>query len=77
MAKMETYKLKVKGDHKIHCAGCAKSVKLGLSTLPGVKTVQADHETQLIEVSADAEQADLPRIQELLAELGYQTEPAS
>jgi copper chaperone CopZ len=77
MAKMETHRLKVKGEHKIHCAGCAKSVKLGLATLPGVEMVQADHETQLIEVGADAEQTNLSRIQALLAELGYQTEPAS
>lgn len=76
MAKLQTFTLKVVGDQTIHCGGCENAIRMGLSQLPGVKQVQADHKTQLVEVSADVEQADPDAVRERLDWMGYQAEPA-
>lgn len=76
MAALETYTLKVVGEQTIHCGGCENAIQVSLSQLPGVKQVKADHTTQLVEVSAEAEQADLVVVQKRLEWMGYQAEPA-
>ncbi len=76
MAKLETFRLKVVGEQTIHCGGCENAIRIALSQLPGVKQVKADHKTQLVEVSADVERADLETVRERLDWMGYQVEPA-
>lgn len=77
MATRETYTLRVEGEQTMHCAGCANAVEVGLSDLPGVQHVTAEHTTQQVEVSTDVEQTDLDAIRAQLGRMGYQTELAS
>jgi len=72
MAKLETIRLKVVGEQTIHCAGCENAIQTGLSRLPGVRRVKADHKTQMVEVSANTKQTGPERIQEWLAWAGYE-----
>lgn len=71
MARIKTFRLRVRGEQIIHCSGCEKAIKVSLSQLPGVKRVQADHRTQRIEVTADVEKTGLEAIWERLAWMGY------
>ncbi len=74
MAKLETFKVKVVGEQTIHCSGCENAIQMGLSRLPGVKKVKADHKTQLVEVNADVKQSSPEAVQERLDLMGYEVE---
>lgn len=71
MSQLEKYKLKVVGEQTLYCSGCENSVQRGLSLLPGVKRVKADHETQRIEIASDMTQTNLESILERLELMGY------
>ena len=76
MTKLEIIRLKVVGEQTIHCASCENAIQTGLSRLPGIKRVRANHKTQTVEVSADTEQTGPKEVQEWLAWAGYEAEPA-
>ena len=69
--------LKVTGDNKMRCGGCTGGVRFTLSQVPGVKSVNADHKTQLIEVEFGAELVKTHLLLEELDMLGYQVEVAA
>ena len=62
--------LEVVGDNIIHCAGCENTIKFSLSRLPGVRTVDADRKTQLIEIDLDLDQTNKAEIFAALADIG-------
>ncbi len=76
MSDAGVMKLKVVGDHTMHCSGCESAVEFTLSRLPGVREVKADHRSQLIEIVLEANQADLQTARHELEWLGYQVEAA-
>ena len=45
--------MRVADERTIHCAACKRSVEAEFSSVQGVRTAKADHETQLIEVNLD------------------------
>ncbi len=63
-------KLEVVGDNSIHCAGCENTIQFSLSRLPGVRTVDADRNTQLIEIDLDFDQTNKAEIFAALADIG-------
>ena len=71
MSRLEKYKLKVMGEQTLYCSGCENAVQRGISMLPGVKRVKADHRTQQVEVASDATQTNLESIHERLEIMGY------
>ena len=72
--KMENgnLKLKVIGDQTIHCSGCERTIQISLSRLPGVRKVDADHHTQLIDVTLDPDQTDESKVLATLSEIGWE-----
>lgn len=74
MSDITTHKLKVTGERTIHCAGCERSVKVTLANLPGVREVDADHKTQLIEVTLVSSETDLEKVKAELDWIGYDVE---
>lgn len=76
MSDTKNLKLKVTGERTIHCAGCERSVKFTLANLPGVKEVEADHKTQLIEVTLISDETDLEEVKAQLDWIGYEVEVA-
>lgn len=76
MAKQQV-RLKVTGQHMMHCRGCERSAEFLLSTLSGIEEVKADHKTQLIDITFDSAQVTLDKVQETLQEIDYQTTQVS
>ncbi len=74
MTKKITYK--VVGEQTMHCGGCERTVKFTLKRLPGVEAVEADHRTQQIEVSLNADETDAAEIKGALDWIGYEVESA-
>jgi len=70
MSENQTIKLKVVGDNTIHCAGCENTIQFSLSRLPGVRTVDADRNTQLIKIDLDPDQTNKTEILAALADIG-------
>ena len=73
---VETLKLKVIGDHTMHCAGCERSITFSLSQLPGVEEVKADWKTQAIQIDFSSDEVDLEKIKAELDWIGYEVETA-
>ncbi len=73
---VETLKLKVIGDHTMHCAGCERSITFSLSQLPGVGEVKADWKTQAIQIDFSSNEVDLEKIKAELDWIGYEVETA-
>lgn len=71
---LESKRLRVTGDHTMHCAGCARSVQFVLHQLPGVRQVDADYRTQEIRVVVDSARATVAQLQAQLDGIGYQAE---
>lgn len=73
-AKMHSGNLRFKviGDQTIHCSGCERTIQMSLSRLTGVRQVEADHRTQLIDVELDPEQTDGAKVVSTLAEIGWE-----
>ena len=69
---VETLKLKVIGDHTMHCAGCERSITFSLSLLPGVEEVKADWKTQAIQIDLSSDEIDLEKIKAELDWIGYE-----
>ena len=65
----------VTGEPRMHCAGCEQRVGNALRRLPGVKTVQADAQTQQVVVTFDPSQVSPEQVQAKLAQLSYQVTP--
>lgn len=70
---METRKLeKMKADIKIEnlkCAGCATTIKKGLSSLETITNVEVDVENSIVSVTSESENIEIVR--EKLSKLGY------
>ena len=69
---LETLKLKVIGDHTMHCAGCERSITFSLSQLPGVEEVKADLKTQAIQIELSSDEVNLEKIKAELDWIGYE-----
>lgn len=76
MADSDVMKLKVVGDHTMHCSGCESTVRYTLSRLPRVREVKADHRSQLIEIELDRGGLDLEKVRAELEWIGYEVELA-
>ncbi len=63
-------KLEVVGDNIIHCGGCENTIQFSLSRLPGVRTVDADRNTQFIEIDLDPDQTSTAAVIAALADIG-------
>jgi copper chaperone CopZ len=63
-----TYNLVVEG---MTCTGCENTIENGLTTIDGVKTVTASHESGIVTVSLDPEKADTTAIRAKISETGY------
>lgn len=74
MSENNLLKLKVVGDHTMHCAGCERSVTSTLSQLSGVEEVKADWNTQVIQVDLSSDEVDLEKIKTELDWIGYEVE---
>lgn len=72
---IDTIRLKVIGESLMHCGGCEQAVRMSLSQLEGIKRVEADHTTQLVEATVDTERTDESAIKERLDFIGYRTQP--
>jgi copper chaperone CopZ len=69
---VETLKLKVIGDHTMHCAGCERSITFSLSQLPGVEKVKADWKNQAIQIELSSDEVNLEKIKAELDWIGYE-----
>ena len=74
MMAVETKKLVVIGDNKMHCGGCESTVTFALNQLSGIQKVEADHRSQRIRVSYDPALVDLEKVREELDWIGYEVE---
>lgn len=63
-------KLEVVGDNIIHCAGCENTIQFSISRLPGVRAVDADRNTQFIEIDLDSDQTSTAAVIAALADIG-------
>ena len=68
-----TIALKIVGEYTMHCGGCARTVTPALKGVPGVLKVDADHRTQLVEMTLNMDEARIEVVTETLAQLGYET----
>lgn len=71
---VETTRLRVTGNHTMHCAGCARGVQFVLHQLPGVRQVDADYRTQEIRVVTEPATVTIDQLQSQLDGIGYQVE---
>jgi copper chaperone len=65
---METITMKAPD---IGCEHCVATIKETAGRFPGVQSVEADVDTKIVTLTYDPGQADLPKIEEALAEEGY------
>ncbi len=71
MSDTSTLTLEVVGEQTLHCGGCERTVEFTLSQLPGVRVIDVDHTTQLIEITLTGDQTDLEKVQAELEWIGY------
>ncbi|MCH7566720.1 MAG: heavy-metal-associated domain-containing protein [Nitrospirae bacterium] len=76
MDEPKRVELKVVGERTIHCSGCESTVKFTLSQNPGLKEIEADHQTQVIQFEFDPEITDLETVKADLEWIGYEVEVA-
>lgn len=69
---LESRTIEVTGGQRMHCGGCERTVKFVLRQLPGVRQVEASHQTQLIILTFDTQALDLERVRQELDGIGYQ-----
>jgi copper chaperone CopZ len=67
----------VTGKQRIHCAGCEERIANALRRLPGIRDVQASHETQRVAVRFDPAHITLGQVQARLEVLGYRVQAGS
>ncbi len=75
MANTTTLDFTVIGAQTIHCAGCEQRIGNALRRLPGIREVEASHQTQGVRVVIDPAQVDAAQLRGKLAQLGYEVEP--
>ena len=71
----QTTQLVVVGENPIHCEDCEQRIVRTLRRLPGVESVEASAETQLVKVSFDSTSLNTEQIQEKLATAGFEARP--
>lgn len=71
-----TAKYNVVGEEKLHCEACEQRVGRALERLEGVRSVEASHESQRVEVEYDPSRMDEDQLRDRLDLLGYQVESA-
>jgi copper chaperone CopZ len=76
MSDTNTLTLEVVGEQTLHCGGCERTVEFTLSQLPGVRVIDVDHTTQLIEIALTGDETDLEKVQSELEWIGYRAEVA-
>ena len=59
----------------IRCGGCANNVRSVLSKSDGIRSVQVDPATKLVEVDFDEQRTSAASIASQLADAGYPVEP--
>lgn len=69
---IQTKTLKVMGEQTMHCGGCEHTVKFALRQLPGVRSVEASHKTQQINLTFDPQLLNLEQVHQALDRLGYE-----
>jgi copper chaperone CopZ len=69
---IKTATLKVIGEQTMHCGGCETTVKFTLEQLPGVQRVEANHSSQLINLTFGPQALDLEQVRQELEWIGYQ-----
>ncbi len=62
--------LKLIGEPTMHCGGCARSIQYAIRRVPGVRQVEADHKTQQIDLTFDAERMNLELVRQKLDWVG-------
>ena len=71
MSDTNTLTLEVVGEQTLHCGGCERTVEFTLSLLPGVRVIDVDHTTQLIQIALTGDETDLEKVQAELEWIGY------
>lgn len=71
MAKNTIIDFVVTGNENLHCAGCEQRVSNGLKRLPGVRNVQASHQTQAVAVTINPDEVSADQVYAKLEQLGY------
>ncbi|MFB6208414.1 MAG: heavy-metal-associated domain-containing protein [Candidatus Nanohaloarchaea archaeon] len=66
---METYQLQVTG---MSCNGCEERVENAVKQVDGVRRVEADHESDEVEVTADSENVE--QVSQAIYDAGYEAE---
>jgi copper chaperone CopZ len=72
MSDTNTLTLEVVGQQTLHCGGCERTVEFTLSQLPGVRVINVDHTTQLIEIALTGDETELEKIKAELEWIGYE-----
>ena len=67
---MKKFKIKVNG---MVCEGCESRVKNALSTIDGVESVNADHNTGIVTVMVN-EDLDVSVFEEKIEDIGFEVE---
>ena len=65
---MKELEIKING---MGCGGCENRVKTALSTIEGVESVEANHNTGIVTVKAEKD-LDVAQIKEKIVDLGYE-----
>lgn len=65
---MKELEIKING---MVCGGCENRVKTVLSTIEGVESVEANHNTGIVTVKAEKD-LDVAQIKEKIVDLGYE-----
>ncbi|MCH7588419.1 MAG: heavy-metal-associated domain-containing protein [Chloroflexi bacterium] len=74
MDDMNTLRLRVISQQNLHCAGCERTAEYTLTRIPGVKSVKANHKTQIIEVDMSLNGEDIEKVKAELKWIGYEVE---
>lgn len=69
MTKLNSHKISVDG---MHCAGCELAIENHVNQLPGIFSVKADYEDDLVTVSFDEDQTSLEAIVGNIRSTGYE-----
>ena len=65
---MKELEIKING---MVCGGCENRVKTALSTIEGVESVEANHNTGIVTVKTEKD-LDVAQIKEKIVDLGYE-----
>ena len=65
---MKELKLRI---HGMVCGGCENRVKIALSEISGVESVDADHNTGIVTIKSEKD-LEIAQIKEKIIDLGYE-----